>query len=135
MANYLDNLRDIVNEAHNRIRSRTIPVKRNPGRPETNPVDIAKTLLLQTYSESPNRVAEGLLLLFREKLDISEGRKLMAHELTHVVQQCNVTPQPGVDIAQSDNRIGYEDNFAKSVSQGKELILSAPLHVQRFPEL
>ena len=87
MANYLDNLRDIVNEAHNRIRSRTIPVKRNPGRPETNPVDIAKTLLLQTYSESPNRVAEGLLLLFREKLDISEGRKLMAHELTHVVQQ------------------------------------------------
>jgi len=66
MANYLDNLRDIVDEAHNRIRSRTIPVKRGPRRPETNPTDIAKTLLLQTYTELSNRVAEGLLLIFRE---------------------------------------------------------------------
>jgi transposase len=72
MANYLDNLRDIVNEADNRIRSRTKPEKRGPGRPETNPADIAKTLLLQTYTESPNRVAEVLLLLFREKLGISK---------------------------------------------------------------
>jgi hypothetical protein len=72
MANYLDNLKDIVDEAHNRIQSRTIPAKRGPGRPEINPADIAKTLLLQTYTESPNRVAEGLLLLFREKLGISE---------------------------------------------------------------
>jgi transposase len=29
-------------------------------------------LLLQTYTESPNRVAEGLLLLFKEKLGISQ---------------------------------------------------------------
>jgi hypothetical protein len=72
MADYLDNLRDIVNEADNRIKSRTIPEKRGPGRPETNPADIAKTLLLQTYTESPNRVAEGLLLLFREKLGIGK---------------------------------------------------------------
>lgn len=71
MASYLDNLRDIVNEADNRIKSRTKPDKRGPGRPEINPADIAKTLLLQTYTESPNRVAEGLLFLFREKLGIS----------------------------------------------------------------
>jgi len=67
MANYLDNLRDIVDEADKRIRSRTKSEKRGPGRPETNPADIAKTLILQTYTDSPNRVAEGLLLLFREK--------------------------------------------------------------------
>lgn len=72
MANYLNNLRDIVDEADNRIRSRTKPCKRGPGRPETIPADIAKTLLLQTYTGSPNRIAEGLLLLFREKLGISE---------------------------------------------------------------
>ena len=72
MANYLDNLREIVNEADNRIRSRTIADKRGPGRPPTDPKDIVKTLLLQTYTESPNRVAEGLLLLFREKLCISQ---------------------------------------------------------------
>jgi transposase len=72
MADYLNNIRDIVNEADNRIRSRTIPEKRGPGKPETNPADIAKLLLLQTYTESPNRVAEGLLFLFQEKLGISE---------------------------------------------------------------
>ncbi len=72
MANYLNNLRDIVDEAYKRIRSRTIPEKRGPGKPETNPADIAKMLLLQTYTESPNRVAEGLLLLFKEKLGISQ---------------------------------------------------------------
>jgi transposase len=72
MADYLNNIRDIVNEADNRIKSRTIPDKRGPGKPEINPADIAKLLLLQTYTESPNRVAEGLLFLFQEKLGISE---------------------------------------------------------------
>jgi transposase len=72
MAKYLNNIRDIVNEADNRLRSRTMPDKRGPGKPETNPADIAKLLLLQTYTESPNRVAEGLLLLFQEKLGISQ---------------------------------------------------------------
>ena len=72
MADYLNNIRDIVNEADNRIKSRTIPEKRGPGKPEINPADIAKLLLLQTYTESPNRVAEGLLFLFQEKLGISE---------------------------------------------------------------
>jgi transposase len=72
MADYLDNLRDLVNEADKRIQSETKPKKRRPGRPETNPADIVKTLFLQTYTGSPNRVAEGLLLLFREKLDISQ---------------------------------------------------------------
>jgi transposase len=72
MADYLNNIRDIVNEADNRIKSRTIPEKRGPGKPETNPADIAKLLLLQTYTESPNRVAEGLLFLFQEKLGITQ---------------------------------------------------------------
>jgi transposase len=71
MANYLDNIRDLVAEAYKRIKGRTPPRKRGPGRPPTDPADIAKTLLLQTYTQSSNRVAEGLLLLFREKLDIS----------------------------------------------------------------
>ncbi|HJH28245.1 MAG TPA: hypothetical protein C5S50_02835 [Methanosarcinaceae archaeon] len=72
MADYLNNIRDIVNEADNRIKSRTISEKRGPGKPETNPADITKLLLLQTYTESPNRVAEGLLFLFQEKLGISQ---------------------------------------------------------------
>jgi hypothetical protein len=71
MANYLDNIRDLVEEADKRIKERTPPGKRGPGRPPTDPADIAKTLLLQTYTESSNRVAEGFLLLFQEKLGIS----------------------------------------------------------------
>jgi transposase len=71
MANYLDNIRDLVDESDRRIKERIQPKKRGPGRPATNPADIAKTLLLQTYTESSNRVTEGFLLLFREKLAIS----------------------------------------------------------------
>lgn len=72
LACYLDNLRDLVDEAERRIDERTPPKKRGPGRPPIDASDIAKILLLQTYSESPNRVAEGFLPLFREKLGISE---------------------------------------------------------------
>nr|QNO47901.1 hypothetical protein LLFONJKP_00022 [Methanosarcinales archaeon ANME-2c ERB4] len=71
MANYLDNIRDLVEEADKRIKERTPPGKRGPGRPPIDSADIAKALLLQTYIESSNRVAEGFLLLFREKLNIS----------------------------------------------------------------
>ena len=71
MINYLDNIRDLVDEADKRIKKRASPRKRGPGRPSVDPADIAKTLLLQTYIESSNRVAEGLSLLFREKLGIN----------------------------------------------------------------
>ena len=71
MANYLNNIRDLVDLADKRIKERTPPRKRGPGRLPTDPADIAKTLLLQTYTESSNRVAEGFLLLFQEKLGIS----------------------------------------------------------------
>lgn len=72
IANYLENLRCLVDEANMRIRERTFPKKRGPGRPPIDSPHIAKILLLQTYTASPNRIAEGLLLLFREKLGISE---------------------------------------------------------------
>ena len=73
MINYLNNIRDLVNLADKRIKERTPPRKRGPGRPPTDPADITKTLLLQTYLESSNRLAEGFLLLFQEKLGISSS--------------------------------------------------------------
>ena len=72
LANYLDNLRDLVDEADKRIKERTPYKKQGPGRPPTDPGDITKVLLLQTYTESPNRVAEGFLYLLREKLGINK---------------------------------------------------------------
>lgn len=68
---YLENVRDLVDEADRRIKARSPPEKRGPGRPPVEAADIAKVLLMQTYTNSPNRVAEGLLLIFREKLGIS----------------------------------------------------------------
>ena len=73
LINYLNNIRDLVNLADKRIKERTPPRKRGPGRPPTDPANVAKTLLLQTYTESSNRVAEGFLLLFQEKLGISSS--------------------------------------------------------------
>jgi hypothetical protein len=70
LAHYLDNLRDLVDEADKRIKEKTPPKKQVVGRPPTDPGDITKILLLQAYTESPNRVAEGFLYLFREKLGI-----------------------------------------------------------------
>ena len=71
MADYLDNVRNLVEEADRRIKGRTPPGKRGPGRPPTDPADVSKALLLQTYADALNRAAEGLLLPFREKLSIS----------------------------------------------------------------
>ncbi len=70
MVDYLENVRDLVDEADRRIKARSPPSERGPGRPPVEAADIAKVLLLQTYTNSPNRVAEGLLLMFREKLGI-----------------------------------------------------------------
>ena len=62
MVNYLNNIRDLVDLVDKRIKERTPPGKQGPGRPPTDPANVAKTLLLQTYTESSNRVAEGFLL-------------------------------------------------------------------------
>ncbi|PXF62011.1 MAG: hypothetical protein C4B59_01980 [Candidatus Methanogaster sp.] len=70
MIYYLDNIRDLVDEVDERIKKRTPPRKQGPGRPPTDPADVAKAPLLQTYANSSNRVAERFLLLFREKLGI-----------------------------------------------------------------
>ena len=72
MVTYLNDTRDLVDEADRRIKERTPKRKRGPGKPPTDPSDITKVLLLQTYTGSPNRVAEGLLLLFQEKLGIHD---------------------------------------------------------------
>jgi transposase len=69
--NYIENVRDLVDEADRRIKARSPPERRGPGRPPVEAADIAKVLLMQTYTNSPNRVAEGLLLIFREKLGIA----------------------------------------------------------------
>ena len=89
MVNYLNNIQNLVDLANKRIKERTPPRKRGPGRPPTDPADIAKTLLLQTYLESSNRLAEGFLLLFQEKFGINSRFSYKTIELGYDRERVN----------------------------------------------
>ena len=69
IADVLETIRDIVNIAASRIPER----KRGPGRPPVPSQDIVKVMLMQAYFGMPNRIAQGFLRLFGEKLGISSG--------------------------------------------------------------
>jgi transposase len=71
IADTLTITRHLVELAEERLASRQQRRARARGRPPTPASDIAKVLIMQTYFAVPNRVAEGLLLLFGEKLGIS----------------------------------------------------------------
>ena len=67
IADVLETIRDIVNIAA----SRTPEKKNGVGRPPVSPQDIVKVMLMQAYFGMPNRIAQGFLRLFGEKLGIS----------------------------------------------------------------
>ena len=62
-------IRDTVETASARLQRVQSP--KGPGRPKTPIEDIVKVLLMQSYFGVSNRVAEGFLRLFREKLRIA----------------------------------------------------------------
>lgn len=72
IADTLELTRHLVDEAEQRLANRGQRRARQRGRPPTPTSDIVKVLLMQTYFGVPNRVAEGLLMLFGEKLGISQ---------------------------------------------------------------
>jgi len=111
MVNYLNNIRDLVDIANKRIKERTPLRKRGPGRPPTDPANVAKTLLLQTYLESSNRVAEGFLLLFQEKLGISSHFSYKTIERGYNREQVNEILDEIVVIT-NESVEGKEDTFS-----------------------
>ncbi len=64
-------IRESVDFAVRIMKANQPPKNKGPGRPPCRSSDVAKALLLQSYFDVPNRVAEGLLLLFSEKMGIS----------------------------------------------------------------
>ena len=66
IADVLETIRDIVN-----IAVSPMPEKKRVGRPSVPSQDIVKVMLMQAYFGMPNRVAQGFLRLFGEKLGIS----------------------------------------------------------------
>jgi len=73
MADMINLIRDLVNSVKKHSPVEIIKNTKQVGRPPTSPYDIAKVLLLQSYLEAPNRVAEGLIYLFAEKLGLGSG--------------------------------------------------------------
>ena len=67
IADVLETIRDVVNIASSRIQVE----KRGAGRPPVPTSDIVKVMLMQAYFGMPNRIAEGFLRLFGEKLGVS----------------------------------------------------------------
>jgi transposase len=63
-------IREVVNEAAARIALRKARAFPGPGRPATEPADIVKVMMLQSYFGVPNRPAEGLRILFSDRLGI-----------------------------------------------------------------
>ena len=71
LADMLNSIRDVVDEACARIAGRSPETKNGPGRPPVPSCDLAKALMLQSYFGASNRVAAGLVRVFGEKLRIS----------------------------------------------------------------
>ncbi len=67
IADILETIRDVVDTASSNLPDR----KRGAGRPPTPESDIVKVMLMQAYFGMPNRIADGFLRLFAEKLGIS----------------------------------------------------------------
>ncbi len=72
IANVLETIRDIVDAADQRLQKTSEPtLPRGPGRPLTPTKDVVKVQLMESYFGVSDRVAEGFLRLFREKLGIN----------------------------------------------------------------
>ena len=69
IADVLETIRDIVDMAASNLPER----KKTAGRPPVPASDVVKVMLMQAYFGMPNRIAEGFLRLFEEKLGISSS--------------------------------------------------------------
>jgi len=63
-------IRDAVDEASLRLGIDEILKNAGPGRPPNHPADLAKAVLMQQYFCISNRMAEGLVKLFKEKMRV-----------------------------------------------------------------
>ena len=97
IADVLETIRDVVNIASSRIPEE----KRGAGRPTVPSPDIVKVMLMQAYFGMPNRIAEGFLRLFSEKLGISSG---FSYKTIESVNAKLIFPKKGkIKLPKNDN--------------------------------
>jgi len=64
-------IKEVVDVAYQRLNIEA-KIDKGPGRPSNNPADLAKALLMQQYFCVSNRVASGLVVLFKEKMGFED---------------------------------------------------------------
>jgi len=70
IADVLETIRNVVDQAYQRLQDSNTPQK-GPGRPSVPIKDVVKVQLMESYFGVSDRVSEGFLRLFREKLGVS----------------------------------------------------------------
>jgi len=64
-------IKEAVDVAYQRLNIEA-KIDKGSGRPSNNPADLAKALLMQQYFGVSNRIAVGLVILFKEKMRVSD---------------------------------------------------------------
>jgi len=103
IADMLNLIRRLVNIASSRVPERP---RKGRGRPPFPARDVAKALLLQSYFGVSDRVAAGLVRLFKEKLGI-------ANEFSYKTIERGYDPSPVSEILQEVFRLTNEYGNAK----------------------
>ncbi|WP_174591895.1 hypothetical protein [Methanocella conradii] len=108
LADILELIRDFVDEASTRVSPSLLEHK--AGRPPSYPPsDVAKALLLQSYFGVSNRVAAGLVRVFKEKLRIS-------NEFSYKTIERGYDPSPITVILQEVFKLTNELGNAKEMT-------------------
>ncbi len=103
-------IRDAVDEAALRLGLEEWHPE-GPGRPPYPPADMAKALLIQQYFGVSNRVAAGLVLLFREKMAIREAPSYKAIERAYEYPEVLAILEEVLRLTQEPLK-SVEHNFA-----------------------
>lgn len=93
-------MRDMVDEACRRVKLEEIPEKKERGRPPKPSRDVAKAVLMQQYFGVSNRITEGLVNLFREKMEIRSRFSYKAIERAYEISEVTLILQEVFKIVQ-----------------------------------
>jgi transposase len=129
LVDMIEIIRRLVDVADERVQKMKAESK-GPGRPPTPAADISKILLLQSYLGVPNRVAEGLILLFGEKLGLRKEfsyktiergyDRQPVNEILDEVFKLTNEPVKGLERVFSTDGTGFPTSMKQNYAQDRE---------------
>ena len=130
IADMLDLIRELVDEADRRVKKGRKPQPPGPGRPPVEAADVAKVLLAQSYLGLSNRGAEGMLILFWRNLGIKRAfsyktiergyDRETVNEILDQVMAISNEPVQGLETAFSIDGSGTPTNARQNYSDDRK---------------